>query len=220
MVEYAHKVYDENLFGAHTNNISARVDSESMLITKSGVKFKDLTVEDIIEVKFNETDKCPSDTLKDALLHVKLYGARQDVGAIMITSPVFALTVANKKSPFRPFWTIWRKSSALPQEPQKPTTSLAFPRRLKAAEHACFRTSVFFRQARRSTKRSPLVLSLTKPPIPLSWRKPSAAANPSAKSARCWNTSCIAKIQQDESGSAFESRARIGGLLWHLPKKN
>ena len=92
MVEYAHKVYDENLFGAHTNNISARVDSESMLITKSGVKFKDLTVEDIIEVKFNETDKCPSDTLKDALLHVKLYGARQDVGAIMITSPVFALT--------------------------------------------------------------------------------------------------------------------------------
>lgn len=118
MVEYAHKVYDENLFGAHTNNISARVDSESMLITKSGVNFKDLTVEDIIEVKFNETDKCPSDTLKDALLHVKLYGARQDVGAIMITSPVFALTVANKKSPFRPFWTIWRKSSALPQEPQ------------------------------------------------------------------------------------------------------
>lgn len=118
MVEYAHKVYDENLFGAHTNNISARVDSESMLITKSGVKFKDLTVEDIIELKFNETDKCPSDTLKDALLHVKLYGARQDVGAIMITSPVFALTVANKKSPFRPFWTIWRKSSALPQEPQ------------------------------------------------------------------------------------------------------
>ena len=76
MVEYAHKVYDENLFGAHTNNISARVDSESMLITKSGVNFKDLTVEDIIEVKFN---------------------ARQDVGAIMITSPVFALTVANKK---------------------------------------------------------------------------------------------------------------------------
>ena len=75
MVEYAHKVYDENLFGAHTNNISARVDSESMLITKSGVNFKDLTVEDIIEVKFNETDKCPSDTLKDALLHVKLYGA-------------------------------------------------------------------------------------------------------------------------------------------------
>lgn len=97
MVEYAHKVYDENLFGAHTNNISTRVDSESMLITKSGVNFKDLTVEDIIEVKFNETDKCPSDTLKDALLHVKLYGARQDVGAIMITSPVFALTVANKK---------------------------------------------------------------------------------------------------------------------------
>ena len=89
MVEYAHKVYDENLFGAHTNNISSRVDSESMLITKSGVNFKDLTVEDIIEVKFNETDKCPSDTLKDALLHVKLYGARQDVGAIMITSPVF-----------------------------------------------------------------------------------------------------------------------------------
>lgn len=118
MVEYAHKVYDENLFGAHTNNISARVDSESMLITKSGVNFKDLTVEDIIEVKFNETDKCPSDTLKDALLHVKLYGARQDVGAIMITSPVFALTVANKKSPFLPFWTIWRKSSDLPQEPQ------------------------------------------------------------------------------------------------------
>ena len=26
MVEYAHKVYDENLFGAHTNNISARVE--------------------------------------------------------------------------------------------------------------------------------------------------------------------------------------------------
>lgn len=193
MVEYAHKVYDENLFGAHTNNISARVDSESMLITKSGVNFKDLTVEDIIEVKFNETDKCPSDTLKDALLHVKLYGARQDVGAIMITSPVFALTVANKKVTIPPVLDDMAQIVGPTARTAKPTTSLAFPRRLKAAEHACFRTSVFFRQARRSTKRSPLVLSLTKPPIPLSWRKPSAAANPSAKSARCWNTSCIAK---------------------------
>lgn len=193
MVEYAHKVYDENLFGAHTNNISARVDSESMLITKSGVNFKDLTVENIIEVKFNETDKCPSDTLKDALLHVKLYGARQDVGAIMITSPVFALTVANKKVTIPPVLDDMAQIVGPTARTAKPTTSLAFPRRLKAAEHACFRTSVSFRQARRSTKRSPLVLSLTKPPIPLSWRKPSAAANPSAKSARCWNTSCIAK---------------------------
>lgn len=167
MVEYAHKVYDENLFGAHTNNISARVDSESMLITKSGVNFKDLTVEDIIEVKFNETDKCPSDTLKDALLHVKLYGARQDVGAIMITSPVFALTVANKKVTIPPVLDDMAQIVGPTARTAKPTTSLAFPRRLKAAEHACFRTSVFFRQARRSTKRSPLVLSLTKPPIPL-----------------------------------------------------
>ena len=97
VVEYAHKVFDENLFGRNVNNISVRATENSMYITKSGVNFKELSAEDVIEVFFDKTDRCPSDTLKEALMHVKLYGENPHTGAVMVTSPVFALAVANKK---------------------------------------------------------------------------------------------------------------------------
>ena len=97
VVEYAHKVFDENLFGSNVNNISVRATENSMYITKSGVNFRDLNAEDVIEVFFDKTDRCPSDTLKEALMHVKLYRENPLTGAVMVTSPVFALAVANKK---------------------------------------------------------------------------------------------------------------------------
>ena len=73
IVEYAHKIYDDKLFGLKTNNISVKLDDESIYITKSGVNFNDLTDKDVLEVKFAETDRCPSHTVKEALMHINIY---------------------------------------------------------------------------------------------------------------------------------------------------
>lgn len=97
IVEYAHKIYDEKLFGLKTNNISVKVNDESIYITKSGVNFKDLTDKDIFEVKITNPSQCPSDTLKEALMHINIYKQREDIACIMVTSPTCTLTVANKK---------------------------------------------------------------------------------------------------------------------------
>lgn len=100
--EYAHKIYDEKLFGESTNNISVKVDEESIYITKTGVNFNEITDKDVIEVKFAATDKCPTDTLKEALMHINIYNKRPDLACIMVTSPISSLTVANSKVTIKP----------------------------------------------------------------------------------------------------------------------
>lgn len=102
MIEYARKIYDEKLYGGKTDTISVKVDEKSVYITKTGVNFKDLTVEDIVEVKFDAADKCPAHTAKEALKHIDIYNRREDIACIMITSPVCSLAVADTKTTIPP----------------------------------------------------------------------------------------------------------------------
>lgn len=95
IVAYAKKIADMKLYGDKTNNISVKKDGASMYITKSGVNFAEMTAEDVIEVKFNETDRCPTHTLKEALLHKQIYENRDDVACIMLTSPEASFAVAS-----------------------------------------------------------------------------------------------------------------------------
>jgi Ribulose-5-phosphate 4-epimerase and related epimerases and aldolases len=95
IVLYAKKIAEHNLSGDKTNNISVKADEATMYITKSGVKLEEMTAENVIEVKFTEIDKCPTHTLKDALLHKQVYENRDDVACIMITSPTASYTVAS-----------------------------------------------------------------------------------------------------------------------------
>lgn len=97
IVDYAHKIYDENLYGDKTNNISVKLDDKTMYITKSGVNFKDLTDKDIIVLDLAKVEDCPQNTKNEALMHRDIYKNRTDVQAIMVTSPIYALTCANKK---------------------------------------------------------------------------------------------------------------------------
>jgi L-fuculose-phosphate aldolase len=99
VVEAAREIATAGLTSGASGNVSTRLASgdsrDLMAITPSGGKLSDLSEDDIAVVDFDvepvEGDAVPS---AESLMHVAIYRARPDVGAVIHTHPVYASAAA------------------------------------------------------------------------------------------------------------------------------
>lgn len=99
MAETARRMAALGLVTGSAGNVSMRLRSPEgpplMAITASGVPYDDMTAEDVVVVDFDlepvEGEKVPS---SESLLHVEVYRARPDVGAVIHTHSLFATVAA------------------------------------------------------------------------------------------------------------------------------
>ena len=99
VVEAARKIAEAGLASGTSCNVSTRLapgDSRDLMaITPSGGRLSDLGKDDIAVVDFDvepvEGDTVPS---AESLMHVAIYRARPDVGAVIHTHPVYASAAA------------------------------------------------------------------------------------------------------------------------------
>ena len=95
-------MYRAGLVVATSGNVSARCGSEALAITASGRDYDSMTLNDIpVVTAYGDPivgDAIPS---TEMLMHVAIYAARSDIGAVMHTHSVFAsaLAVANQPIP-------------------------------------------------------------------------------------------------------------------------
>ncbi|MHC1723373.1 MAG: class II aldolase/adducin family protein [Aminipila sp.] len=93
--DFCDRAYRRDLFTQNIGVISARLDSESFLITESGADNAELTVDEVVKVQglAVEKGKIPS---KSVMLHKKIYEENPEVNAIIMAAPedamVFAIT--------------------------------------------------------------------------------------------------------------------------------
>lgn len=95
VIESGLKLVREGLVARTWGNVSLRVDDENMLITPSGRKYEDLTLEDIVLVNIHtsnyEGSIKPSSEHK---LHSEIYKTRKGVNAVIHTHQMNASTCA------------------------------------------------------------------------------------------------------------------------------
>ena len=95
VVEAARKIAEAGLASGTSGNVSTRLAPDGrrdlMAITPAGGRLSDLGEDDVAVVDFDvepvEGDRVPS---AESLMHVAIYRARPDVGAVIHTHPVYA----------------------------------------------------------------------------------------------------------------------------------
>ena len=84
LIKYAKRLAEKQLVVGTWGNLSARLDAETILITPSGISYKELEPADIVKVNIktmkSEGANRPSSELS---MHVAIYKEREDVGAII-----------------------------------------------------------------------------------------------------------------------------------------
>ena len=95
LVKYCHKVYEKGYVSAYDGNLSVRLDSERILITRSGVNKGDVTEDDLVEVDYegnilNGNGKASTETK----IHLLAYRNRKDVHAVIHCHPIYATAFA------------------------------------------------------------------------------------------------------------------------------
>ncbi|MBN1328154.1 MAG: class II aldolase/adducin family protein [Candidatus Heimdallarchaeota archaeon] len=85
------EIYERKLVNIGEGNISARINEDSMIITPSGVNYRDPGMEDMVHIDFKgeiySQAKKPS---SEYLLHKQIYLARPKVQAIIHTHSTYA----------------------------------------------------------------------------------------------------------------------------------
>lgn len=95
IIEICHKTWERGMVAANDGNVSARVNENSFLITRTGISKGDVCEEDIILVDFDlnvlEGKYGPSSESK---MHLRVYKDRPDVNAIVHTHSAYATSYA------------------------------------------------------------------------------------------------------------------------------
>ena len=79
-------------FPATDGNLSARLDADTVLITKSGIEKRGLTASSFVEVQLNATN--PAGASSEWPMHRAIYKARSDVTCVLHTHPPFLSSFA------------------------------------------------------------------------------------------------------------------------------
>jgi L-fuculose-phosphate aldolase len=90
---------------AKEGNVSARVDAEQLIvITPHGIPYESMRIEDLLAVDFSEhvVDGNLTPSL-ETKLHLAIYRARQDVGAVVHTHSTYATALSALAEPIPPF---------------------------------------------------------------------------------------------------------------------
>ena len=95
VLEAGKRLVEEGLVARTWGNVSTRCDGNKMLITPSGRKYEDLTVEDLVPVDLktgkHEGPRKPS---SEKGLHLEIYRSRKEIHAVIHTHQMNASTVA------------------------------------------------------------------------------------------------------------------------------
>lgn len=95
LVEYCRKVYQKGYVAAYDGNLSVRLDTERILITRSGVNKGEVKEEDLVEVDYDGNllsgnGKASTETK----IHLLAYKNRKDVNAVIHCHPIHATAFA------------------------------------------------------------------------------------------------------------------------------
>jgi L-fuculose-phosphate aldolase len=95
VLDAARKMFESGLVGGTAGNVSARCGKDLLAITATGVPYDTMTLDHVIVVDHEGEpvvgDAPPS---TEMLLHVAIYRARPDVGAVMHTHSLYASALA------------------------------------------------------------------------------------------------------------------------------
>jgi L-fuculose-phosphate aldolase len=87
-------LYQQQYIVATEGNLSCRIDSKNILITRSGVCKGELTPDDLIKVSLNKRtstgDQRPSTEMR---MHLEVYRQRPDVKAVIHAHPPYAVSL-------------------------------------------------------------------------------------------------------------------------------
>jgi L-fuculose-phosphate aldolase len=101
---YAKRMFDEGMVVGTAGNVSARVPAEDLVaLTPSSLPYEDMTPADIVLVDLHGNpvgDGRPPSFEK--LLHLAVYKARPDVGAVMHTHALYSSVLAVLRRPLPP----------------------------------------------------------------------------------------------------------------------
>ncbi|MGQ9643862.1 MAG: class II aldolase/adducin family protein [Ignavibacterium sp.] len=91
IVKVCHLVYQNKFVAAYDGNISARTESNSIIITRSGICKGDVTISDLVEIDFNGNKISGDGKIStENKLHLFIYKRRKDAKAVVHCHPVFA----------------------------------------------------------------------------------------------------------------------------------
>lgn len=101
LVEACHKVYEKKFVAAFDGNLSARIDENRILITRSGVNKGDVTIHDILTID-NDGILIEGEgkVSTEAKLHLKVYKNRLDINSVIHCHPIYTTAIATSMEEF------------------------------------------------------------------------------------------------------------------------
>lgn len=95
LIKYCHKVYEQGFVSAYDGNLSAKIDSEKILITPSGICKGELEENDLLEIDLNGKLISGSHKIStEAKIHLLAYQKRRDIGAVIHCHPIYTTAFA------------------------------------------------------------------------------------------------------------------------------
>lgn len=123
---YARRAYDRHLVGGTGGNFSARINSEQMLITASGVSLGDTSVDNLVVVNIYDYTWEPFGDLrpsKEFLFHADILRLRPDAGAVLHGHPFHITAYAVNKRDIPMVTDAAFKQPSMPRVPFAPSGS-------------------------------------------------------------------------------------------------
>ena len=101
LVEACHKVYEKGFVVAFDGNLSARIDENRILITRSGINKGDITLQDILTID-NEGNLIEGEgkVSTEAKLHLKVYNSRPEINSVIHCHPIYTTAIAASMEEF------------------------------------------------------------------------------------------------------------------------
>ena len=93
LIDVCHRMAARGLVAATDGNVSARLSSGNILITRSGINKGDVSESDLVEVRRDGTSASGRPTT-ELRMHLFIYDRRKDAGAIVHAHPPFATAFA------------------------------------------------------------------------------------------------------------------------------
>lgn len=96
LIEFCHKVYEKGYVAAYDGNLSVRLDSERILITRAGICKGDVTEDDLVEIDYegnvvNGSGKAST----ESKIHLLAYKNRKEINAVVHCHPIHATAFAS-----------------------------------------------------------------------------------------------------------------------------
>ncbi len=95
LVEACRKVYEKGFVAAYAGNLSARIDSERILITPSGKCKGEVAEDDLLVIdNYGNLVEGKGKVSTEAKIHLLAYNKRDDVNSVIHCHPVYATGIA------------------------------------------------------------------------------------------------------------------------------